>query len=35
MVEDPRPALRLQGLCKSFGKPAVDRLDLTIGRGEF
>ena len=29
------PALRLQGLSKAFGKPAVDRLDLTIRAGEF
>ena len=29
------PALRLQGLSKTFGKPAVDRLDLTIRAGEF
>ncbi len=35
MVKETCPALRLQGLSKSFGKPAVDRLDLTIGRGEF
>jgi ABC-2 type transport system ATP-binding protein len=28
------PALRLAGLCKNFGRPAVDRLDLTVGRGE-
>jgi ABC-2 type transport system ATP-binding protein len=35
MVKETSPALRLQGLSKSFGKPAVDRLDLTIARGEF
>ncbi|MDE2363598.1 MAG: ABC transporter ATP-binding protein [Hyphomicrobiales bacterium] len=35
MVQDARPALSLRGLCKSFGKPAVDRLDLEIARGEF
>jgi ABC-2 type transport system ATP-binding protein len=29
------PALRLRGLSKSFGKPAVDGLDLTIRAGEF
>ena len=29
------PALRLQSLSKSFGRPAVDRLDLTVRRGEF
>lgn len=28
------PALRLSGLCKSFGRPAVDHLDLTVRRGE-
>ena len=28
-------ALELKGLCKSFGRPAVDRLDLTIRAGEF
>jgi len=35
MVKVSSPALRLRGLSKSFGKPAVDGLDLTIGRGEF
>ncbi len=35
MVEAPSPALRIEGLSKSFGKPAVDRLDLTIHQGEF
>jgi ABC-2 type transport system ATP-binding protein len=28
------PALKLSLLCKSFGRPAVDRLDLTVRRGE-
>ncbi|HJU33001.1 MAG TPA: ABC transporter ATP-binding protein [Hyphomicrobiaceae bacterium] len=28
------PALRVRSLCKSFAKPAVDRLDLTIRSGE-
>jgi ABC-2 type transport system ATP-binding protein len=28
------PALRLTGLCKNFGRPAVDRLDLCVPRGE-
>ena len=28
------PALQLRGLSKHFGRPAVDRLDLTIRRGE-
>lgn len=28
-------ALRIAGLCKSFGRPAVDHLDLNIRRGEF
>jgi len=28
------PALRLRGLCKQFGKPAVDQLDLTVQQGE-
>ncbi|MFC5513663.1 ABC transporter ATP-binding protein [Massilia jejuensis] len=31
---DP-PALALTGLGKSFGRPAVDGLDLTVARGEF
>ncbi len=35
MIPDAPPALRLQGLSKSFGKPAVDRLDLSIAAGEF
>jgi ABC-2 type transport system ATP-binding protein len=29
------PALVLSGLSKHFGRPAVDGLDLTVGRGEF
>ena len=29
------PALALSGLSKSFGRPAVDGLDLTVARGEF
>jgi ABC-2 type transport system ATP-binding protein len=29
------PALRVQGLCKSFGRKIVDGLDLTIAPGEF
>ena len=28
-------ALKLQSLVKSFGRPAVDHLDLTVRRGEF
>ena len=28
------PALELKGLCKDFGRPAVDRLDLTVRQGE-
>ncbi|BDT57495.1 ABC transporter ATP-binding protein [Massilia varians] len=28
------PALRTGGLCKSFGRPAVDGLDLEVRRGE-
>jgi ABC-2 type transport system ATP-binding protein len=28
------PALQLSGLCKNFGRPAVDQLDLTVARGE-
>ena len=30
----PSPALALTGLRKEFGRPAVDGLDLTVGRGE-
>ena len=29
------PALEIRGLCKSFDRPAVDRLDLTVRAGEF
>jgi ABC-2 type transport system ATP-binding protein len=28
------PALQLRSLCKAFGRPAVDGLDLTVRRGE-
>lgn len=35
MPPSPSPALALTGLSKSFGRPAVDGLDLTVGRGEF
>mgnify|MGYP001604682800 CR=1 FL=1 len=40
MLVDAQPdafpaALRIHALSKSFGKPAVDRLDLTIRAGEF
>ena len=35
MSADNAPALVLRSLTKSFGRPAVDRLDLTIGAGEF
>jgi ABC-2 type transport system ATP-binding protein len=36
MNQAPRlPALDIRGLCKSFGRPAVDHLDLTIRAGEF
>jgi ABC-2 type transport system ATP-binding protein len=31
---EPWDALRLRGLCKSFGKIAVDNLDLTVNAGE-
>jgi ABC-2 type transport system ATP-binding protein len=31
----PTCALEIRGLCKRFDKPAVDRLDLTVRRGEF
>ena len=34
-MDDHRPALRLVGLRKNFGRPAVDDLDLTVRRGEF
>ncbi len=29
------PALEIRGLCKSFDRPAVDHLDLTVHAGEF
>jgi len=29
------PALQIRGLCKSFDRPAVDHLDLTVRAGEF
>jgi ABC-2 type transport system ATP-binding protein len=35
MPVDTIPALVLRSLTKSFGRPAVDRLDLTIAAGEF
>ena len=31
----PPPALAINGLCKRFDRPAVDRLDLTVRAGEF
>ena len=31
----PRPALEIRGLKKSFDRPAVDGLDLTVKTGEF
>ncbi len=34
-MTDPAPALRLKNLHKSFGKKAVDGLDLTVRPGEF
>jgi ABC-2 type transport system ATP-binding protein len=34
MMNDLSPALRTTGLCKSYGRPAVDKLDLTVRRGE-
>lgn len=33
-MDDPLPALRLVGLRKHFGRPAVDGLDLIVRRGE-
>jgi ABC-2 type transport system ATP-binding protein len=35
MTETPPPALSLRGLSKTFARPAVDRLDLTLKAGEF
>lgn len=34
-MDDQLPALRLIGLRKQFGRPAVDGLDLLVRRGEF
>jgi len=34
-MDDTLAALRLTGLRKHFGRPAVDGLDLTVRRGEF
>src|SRR5690606_35720543 len=34
-MDMPLPALRLAGLRKDFGRPAVDGLDLVVRRGEF
>lgn len=34
-MDDTLPALRLAGLRKHFGRPAVDGLDLVVRRGEF
>jgi ABC-2 type transport system ATP-binding protein len=34
MSDDALPALRVTGLHKSFGRPAVDGLELTVRRGE-
>lgn len=34
MMAHAAPALRTGGLCKSFGRPAVDGLDLEVRRGE-
>lgn len=34
MNNDAPAALRLTGLCKNFGRPAVDNLDLTVRQGE-
>ncbi|MEF9930453.1 MAG: ABC transporter ATP-binding protein, partial [Massilia sp.] len=34
-MDDQLPALRLVGLRKQFGRPAVDGLDLLVRRGEF
>jgi len=35
MPADDAPALVLRSLTKNFGRPAVDRLDLVVGAGEF
>ena len=34
MTDQQPPALRITALCKSFGRPAVQNLDLTVQRGE-
>jgi len=34
LIDRSTPALKLSGLSKSFGRPAVDQLDLTIHSGE-
>ena len=34
-MSEGAPALELRSLKKSFGRPAVDGLDLTVGAGEF
>ena len=34
-AEPPVPALEIKGLSKSFGRPAVDGLDLNVRPGEF
>jgi ABC-2 type transport system ATP-binding protein len=34
-IASPHLALETRGLCKSFGRPAVDHLDLRIRAGEF
>jgi ABC-2 type transport system ATP-binding protein len=33
-MQTSTPALKLTSLCKSFGRPAVDHLNLTVRRGE-
>jgi ABC-2 type transport system ATP-binding protein len=35
MPAEDAPALVLRSLTKNFGRPAVDRLDLVVGAGEF
>ena len=34
-MNQPEPALEIRDLCKRFERPAVDRLDLTVRKGEF
>ncbi len=34
-MQDTAPALDISGLCKSFDRPAVNGLNLTVRRGEF